>query len=201
MRSVEELKRGVTLIEMLVVFAIIAILLGLLLPAIHYSRESAKKTACAANLHQLGIALRTFVDARKNLPAGYSGGTVSGWAIELLPFLEDKNLADGFSSCASLDSPQALVLARQRPAIMTCPSAYAGESDIATVPASHYTVQFFRSKRKLTWAIGELRTDSRIAWIASPEVPDGGPAEFMPHGGGYHFMISNGGNVRFIMGN
>jgi hypothetical protein len=84
---------------------------------------------------------------------------------------------------------------------MTCPSAYTGDSNIATVPASHYTARLLRSRRNLAWAIGELRTDSRFPWIASPEVPQGGPAEFMPHGGGYQFITSDGDYVRFMAGN
>lgn len=63
-------KRGFTLLEILVVIAIIAILIALLLPAIQQAREQARRTSCAHNLMQIGIALHTYHDAHRMLPSG-----------------------------------------------------------------------------------------------------------------------------------
>jgi prepilin-type N-terminal cleavage/methylation domain-containing protein/prepilin-type processing-associated H-X9-DG protein len=55
-----------TLIELLIVIAIIGVLASLLLPTFGRARESARGTACLSNLHQIGIALQLYVQDNHN---------------------------------------------------------------------------------------------------------------------------------------
>ena len=68
--------RGFTLVEMTVVIAIITILLSLLLPAINYAREAARKIQCSSNLQQIGLGLRTYSLTYKAFPPGYVYGPI-----------------------------------------------------------------------------------------------------------------------------
>jgi prepilin-type N-terminal cleavage/methylation domain-containing protein/prepilin-type processing-associated H-X9-DG protein len=90
--------RGFTLVEILVVIAIIGILVALLLPAIQASREAARRTQCQNNMKQATLALQNYESAKKafppfcELPRTTTFQPFSAQA-RLLPYLEEENVA------------------------------------------------------------------------------------------------------------
>lgn len=90
------IRTGLTLLELLVVLAVIMMLGGTLLPAIGAAREASRRMQCVSHLRETGTALHLHHDAATKLPAGWesepSRRTAYGWVVPILPYLEHGNL-------------------------------------------------------------------------------------------------------------
>jgi prepilin-type N-terminal cleavage/methylation domain-containing protein len=100
-------RRAFTLVELLVVIAVIGILVGLLLPAAQASREAARKTECKNNLKQTSTAFLNHENAQTFFPSsgwgnkwvgdpdgGFGATQPGGWAYSILPYMEFQALFD-----------------------------------------------------------------------------------------------------------
>jgi prepilin-type N-terminal cleavage/methylation domain-containing protein len=83
---------GFTLTELLVVLAIIALLMGLLLPAVQKAREAAARAACANNLKQITLAVHHYELTNGQLPPRCVGDNGASWMVLILPYIEQDNL-------------------------------------------------------------------------------------------------------------
>ncbi len=81
-----------TLVEMLVVLAIIVLLMGLMLPAGQRVREAANRMSCANNLKQIGMALHLYHNNYHRLPPSRLSNRRATWCVLILPYMEQQNL-------------------------------------------------------------------------------------------------------------
>ena len=87
---------GFTLVEVLVVIAIIGVLVALLLPAVQMAREASNRTSCNNNLKQVGLALHNFHDTHRAIPSARLRDGYLTWCALILPQLEQQPLYDRF---------------------------------------------------------------------------------------------------------
>jgi prepilin-type N-terminal cleavage/methylation domain-containing protein/prepilin-type processing-associated H-X9-DG protein len=127
--------RAFTLVELLVVVAIIGILIGLMLPAIQAARESARRSNCSSNLRQLGLAALNFEASQGRFPPGFMAvdhqGQVAGgwaWGVYLMPFLEQTPLQNSLSVTKHtlsevISNPDLLPMLQTNLTVFKCPSS------------------------------------------------------------------------------
>src|ERR1700674_1972447 len=88
-------RRAFTLIELVVVIAIIGVLIGLLLPAVQAAREAARRAQCVNNLKQLGLGSHNYLSTYGCFPfqslanyAAHTGAWSVGWPNSILNQIE-----------------------------------------------------------------------------------------------------------------
>jgi len=121
-----------TLVELLVVVAIMGVMAGLLLPAIQQAREAARRMSCQNNLRQIGIALHSYHQSLRTLPPGcmdyrpWRGSALLknyAWSALLLPYFEQTNLSQLIDFDYAFDHPRNAKAAATEVLLYQCPTA------------------------------------------------------------------------------
>ena len=139
---------GLSLIEVLVTLGIVALLLGLLLPAIQQSRSAARRAQCQNNLRQMGLALHSYHELHNGFPPGYAPMKLMGkeddqrwaawhssyaWGTLLLPQLSEGGLYSQLevtrvSLEEAVDDPAKAPLLQTSLKVFRCPSDLGGDT-------------------------------------------------------------------------
>jgi len=121
--------KAFSLIEVIVVMAIIGVLISISLPAVQQVRASASKIKCSNNIKQQCLAVHYFALHAGQFPSGYNGFQDKpgwGWGAQILPLLEqqslykDLNIVQPFGGGANPAQPNALT--QSTLSVFRCPS-------------------------------------------------------------------------------
>jgi prepilin-type N-terminal cleavage/methylation domain-containing protein len=97
-------RRGLSLVELLVVIVIVSLLLSLAVMGVQTARESSRRATCASRMRQLALAATNFESTRNRFPLNMAGEQISpisetktirryySWMVEILPFIEQESL-------------------------------------------------------------------------------------------------------------
>ena len=145
-----------TIVELLVVVAIIALLAGLLLPAIQGARASARRIHCSNNVAQLAKACRMFEFYQGVLPPASVTAVQLSWRVYILPHVEQQALYEAIDSVTvgnfygggSREGPNKSVVALNQVPVYQCPDATRvfatdGTSTLLNPTRQTYTAHYF----------------------------------------------------------
>jgi len=171
-----------------------------LLPVVQTTRMRALEIVCKNNLRQINLAVASYYEAQRKLPPPATPGLVSGWTIEVLPFLEQRNLRDQIPPGTPIAAAPQFLL--RQPTIMTCPVSSGLHPSVAKGMDSTGYLLSARRGAQPAYALFDAPLQSNFPWASGPEM-DAIVAfqQLGPHNGGFFYSGGfNDGVVTFVPG-
>lgn len=126
--SAQSQRCGFSIVELLVVMALIALLLAIAIPAVTQSRATARRAQCRNNLRNIGLAIMESEQTHGRLPASgyhYDQDGIEAlhhsWAVSILPWIDQRALYDQWDFEKPITDPANQDLARSWIPVYVCP--------------------------------------------------------------------------------
>lgn len=209
-------KRRFTLVELLIVIAVIGVLIAMLLPMRRTAGEAARRSLCSNNLKQIGLALQIYADEHKCFPPAYTvnadGKRLHSWRTLILPYIEQKALYDKIDLSKAWDDPANKAAYDSEVSAYRCPSANApaGQTTYLAVVAPGSCLQAAQprrmdeisDKRDSTLIVIEVDAGRAVHWMSPSDASERvvvsiAEAKPLPHVTGTHGLFATG-STRFL---
>ncbi len=213
--------RGFTLIEVLVVLAILGVLFAFLSP-LHRgvgARHAARHTQCKNNLKQIGLALHNYHDTYGAFPPVYTvdadGKPLHSWRTLLLPYMDQQPLYNRIDFTKPWDDPVNVAALKDHPwpyPYYLCPEVK-GQQDHTTYMAvvtpqsclrrgASCSLKDITDGTSNTLLVIEVDAEHAVPWMSPNDVDEAlllgfGAKSKMSHTGGWHALLADG-SVRFL---
>ena len=209
-------QRRFTLVELLIVVAVIGVLVAMLLPAVRTSGEAARRSMCSNNLRHIAIALRSYETDHNALPPAYTvdadGKPLHSWRTLILPYLEQKPLYDKIDLSKPWNDPANKAANETRVSTYQCPSANtpAGHTTYLAVvgptsclqPARPRPSAEIKDGRGSLLIVMEMDPKRAVHWMSPMDASEQAVLSFatadpLSHPGGAHGVLADG-SIRFF---
>lgn len=209
-RRTAQNRKGVTVVELLVVIGIIGALAAMILPAVQQARDAARETQWQNNMRQVGLAIHNFEAAHNKFPHATSmvkanDGTMvpHSWVVDVLPFMGEQALANKYDKRKPLEQ-QTDEVKRATLSVLTHPShpSEEGRGNMVALSSSGFTAthpDFYNNENGLEKnGMFQLQGDFNVGM--PPQVVRGNDGRWKRNGPGTTASLRDGLSNTAIVG-
>lgn len=211
-------RKGLSVIQLLAVLAILGVLVALFLPATRSARPAAYRTQCKNNLKQIGLALHNYHDTYHAFPPAYTvdenGKPLHSWRTLILPFVDQESLYNKLDLSKPWDDPANAEAFKARIPVYQCPSSPADVSPAHTTymavvttnsclrPTEPRLMSDITDNHGETLMVIEVNHDHAVHWMSPTDADESlilglGPETKQAHSGGMNAAYVDG-SVMFL---